>query len=162
MLTDCVVPRSTDVVWPCVLNLLWLVRYTCCAAEGPGAITAKMVSRAARLTSRATAEAAVPNQLPTNLQGALMAREDDNPLFLGGLRPTAANAVTDAMGAAIATGLPALAVMMSNSVIDNAIFLALVLACIALAYVVHLSLPVCFKLSATQPNEEAARGALCA
>ena len=107
MLTDSVVLCSTDVMWPCVLNLLWLVRYKCCAAEGPGAITAKMVSRAARLTSRATAEAAAPNQLPTNLQGALMAGEDDNPLFLGGLRATAANAVTDAMGAAIATGLPA-------------------------------------------------------
>lgn len=66
-----------------------------------------MVSQAARLTSKATAEAAGPNQMPARLHGALMAGEDDNPLFLGGLRPAAAEAVTDAMGAAIATGLTA-------------------------------------------------------
>lgn len=64
-----------------------------------------MVSLASRLTSKATVEAAAPSQLPASLQGALMAGEDDNPLFLGGLRPAAASAVTDAMGAAIATGL---------------------------------------------------------
>lgn len=75
-------------------------------AAGPGAVTAKMVSLATKLTSK-NVEAAAANQLPPNLQGALMAGEDDNPLFLGGLRPGAADAVTDAMGAAIATGVPA-------------------------------------------------------
>ena len=40
----------------------------------------------------------------SRLQGAL-AGEDDNPLFLGGIRTPPAETITDAMGAAIATGI---------------------------------------------------------
>ena len=62
-------------------------------------MTAKLVSRASRLSSKANADAAAV----TRLQGAL-AGEDDDPLFLGGIRPPPAETITDAMGAAIATG----------------------------------------------------------
>ena len=66
----------------------------------PGVLTAKLVSRASRLSSKATGEAAASSRL----QGAL-AGEDDNPLFLGGIRVPPAETITDAMGAAIATGI---------------------------------------------------------
>lgn len=59
------------------------------------------MSHANRVTGKGTLEGAA--QLPAPLQGALMAGDDDNPLFLGGLRPPATD-ITDAMGAAIATG----------------------------------------------------------
>lgn len=62
-------------------------------------MTAKLVSRASRLSSKVNADAAAASRL----QGAL-AGEDDNPLFLGGIRVPPAEAITDAMGAAIATG----------------------------------------------------------
>ena len=62
-------------------------------------MTAKLVSRASRLSSKGSVEAAAASRL----QGAL-AGQDDNPLFLGGLRVPPAQAITDAMGTAIATG----------------------------------------------------------
>ena len=74
-------------------------------AVAPGAITAKLVSHANRVTGKGSLEGAA--QLPSPLQGALMAGDDDNPLFLGGLRPQTTD-ITDAMGAAIATGRPLL------------------------------------------------------
>ena len=80
--TDCDIPRARACV------------------EMPGVLTAKLVSRASRLSSKATGEAAASSRL----QGAL-AGEDDNPLFLGGIRVPPAETITDAMGAAIATGV---------------------------------------------------------
>ena len=62
-------------------------------------MTAKLVSKASRLSSKVNADAAAASRL----QGAL-AGEDDNPLFLGGIRVPPAEAITDAMGTAIATG----------------------------------------------------------
>ena len=62
-------------------------------------LTSKLVARASRLSSKANADAVAASRL----QGAL-AGEDDDPLFLGGLRPPPAETITDAMGAAIATG----------------------------------------------------------
>ena len=62
-------------------------------------MTAKLVSKASRLSSKGTLDAAAASRL----QGAL-AGNDDNPLFLGGIRVPPAEAITDAMGAAIATG----------------------------------------------------------
>ena len=58
-------------------------------------LTSKLVARASRLSSKANADAVAASRL----QGA-----DDDPLFLGGLRPPPAETITDAMGAAIATG----------------------------------------------------------
>jgi hypothetical protein len=72
----------------------------CACAEMPGVLTAKLVSRASRLSSKASVEAAAASRL----QGAL-AGQDDNPLFLGGIRVPPAETITDAMGAAIATGI---------------------------------------------------------
>ena len=63
-------------------------------------MTAKLVSKAIRLSSKANADAVAASRL----QGAL-AGEDDNPLFLGGIRVPPAEAITDAMGTAIATGV---------------------------------------------------------
>ena len=63
-------------------------------------MTAKLVSKASRLSSKGTLDAAAASRL----QGAL-AGDDDNPLFLGGIRVPPAQAITDAMGTAIATGL---------------------------------------------------------
>lgn len=63
-------------------------------------MTAKLVSKASRLSSEGTLDAAAASRL----QGAL-AEDDDNPLFLGGIRVPPAEAITDAMGTAIATGL---------------------------------------------------------
>lgn len=63
-------------------------------------MTAKLVSKASRLSSKGTLDAAAASRL----QGAL-AGDDDNPLFLGGIRVPPAEAITDAMGTAIATGL---------------------------------------------------------
>ena len=65
----------------------------------PGVLTAKLVSRASRVSSKGSVEAAAASRL----QGAL-AGQDDNPLFLGGIRVPPAETITDAMGAAIATG----------------------------------------------------------
>lgn len=62
-------------------------------------MTAKLVSKASRLSSKGNADAVAVSRL----QGAL-AGEDDNPLFLGGIRVPPAEAITDAMGTAIATG----------------------------------------------------------
>lgn len=64
-----------------------------------GVLTAKLVSRASRVSSKGSVEAAAASCL----QGAL-AGQDDNPLFLGGIRVPPAETITDAMGAAIATG----------------------------------------------------------
>ena len=69
-------------------------------AEMPGVLTAKLVSRASRVSSKGSVEAAAASRL----QGAL-AGQDDNPLFLGGIRVPPAETITDAMGAAIATGM---------------------------------------------------------
>ena len=66
----------------------------------PGVLTAKLVSRASRVSSKGSVEAAAASRL----QGAL-AGQDDNPLFLGGIRVPPAENITDAMGAAIATGV---------------------------------------------------------
>ena len=63
-------------------------------------MTAKLVSKASRLSSKGNVDAAAASRL----QGAL-AGDDDNPLFLGGIRVPPAEAITDAMGTAIATGL---------------------------------------------------------
>ena len=62
---------------------------------------AKLVSKASRLSSKGTMEAAAASRL----QGAL-AGQDATPLFLGGVRVPPAEAITDALGAAIATGTP--------------------------------------------------------
>ena len=62
-------------------------------------MTAKLVSKASRLSSKGNVDAAAASRL----QGAL-AGDDDNPLFLGGIRVPPAEAITDAMGTAIATG----------------------------------------------------------
>ena len=71
-------------------------------------VTAKLVSRASRQSSQGgrggtgggEGEAAAA---ASRLQGAL-AGEEHTPFFLGGIRAPAAEAITDAMGAAIATG----------------------------------------------------------
>ncbi|KAL3131972.1 hypothetical protein ABBQ38_007667 [Trebouxia sp. C0009 RCD-2024] len=77
-------------------------RHTASSSAGVSEVmTAKLVSRASRLSSRGNADAVAASRL----QGAL-AGEDDNPLFLGGIRVPPAEAITDAMGTAIATGLP--------------------------------------------------------
>ena len=72
-------------------------------------MTAKLVSKASRMSSKGSVEAAAASRL----QGAL-AGQDDNPLFLAGLPVPPAQAITDAMGTAIATGtamLPSLAIL---------------------------------------------------
>ena len=69
-------------------------------AEMPGVLTAKLVSKASRVSSKGSVEAAAASRL----QGAL-AGQDDNPLFLGGIQVPPAETITDAMGAAIATGM---------------------------------------------------------
>ena len=62
-------------------------------------MTAKLVSKASRLSSKGNVDAAAASRL----QGVL-AGDDDNPLFLGGIRVPHVEAITDAMGTAIATG----------------------------------------------------------
>ena len=62
-------------------------------------MTAKLVSKASRLSSKGNVDAVAASRL----QGAL-AGDDDNPLFLGGIRVPPAEAITHAMGTAIATG----------------------------------------------------------
>ncbi|DBA85444.1 TPA: hypothetical protein ACH3X2_006119 [Trebouxia sp. C0005] len=83
-------------------------------AEMPGVLTAKLVSRASRVSSKGSVEAAAASRL----QGAL-AGQDDNPLFLGGIRVPPAENITDAMGAAIATGLPSQAGAMGRGAVSQ-------------------------------------------
>ncbi|DBB16182.1 TPA: hypothetical protein ACH3X3_015178 [Trebouxia sp. C0006] len=80
----------------------------------PGVLTAKLVSKASRVSSKGSVEAAAASRL----QGAL-AGQDDNPLFLGGIRVPPAETITDAMGAAIATGLPSQAGAMGRGAVSQ-------------------------------------------